>query len=299
MVVCENCMKPMRKVYHNLAQKENVQIYKCPKCKLIWAPDLDIDTSFQSKLNETKRREALQDAREGEFGQILELMQKHISSGRGLEVGCSYGWFLEKANKYYQMEGIEAEDTVAQAARQKGFCVHTGLFPQNFEGKDVEYDFIIFNNAWEHINHTKDLIKGCIQHLKPGGYLIITIPVSGGGLYKLASCFEHLGRTKELTRLWQLHFHSPHIYYFNKDNIKELMSKSGLELLQCEGIRSIDVNKMQQRFEMDADEKHGARKAFTFKCAYPILRLLPADKEVFLFHYSLESKKERENHEKE
>lgn len=286
LVECENCKAIMRKVYHNLAKKEKVEIYKCPECRLIWAPALDIDMSFTSRLNEQKRQEALKDVREDEFEQILQLMRRHIPGGNGLEVGCSYGQFMQKAEQYYKMEGIEAEDTVAKEARRKGLCVHTGLFPQDFTGGNDKYDFIIFNNSWEHINHTEELVRACLHYLKPEGWLIITVPVSEGGIYKTASCFERLGRTKELARLWQLHFHSPHIYYFNKNNLKELMSRNGLELAEYEVIRSIDTNKMQQRFEMDADEKHGALKAFMFRCVYPVLRLLPADKAVFMFCYS-------------
>lgn len=42
---------------------------------------------------------------------------------------------------------------------------------------------------------------------------------------------------------------------------------------------------MKERFEMDADEKHGGLKAAMFKIAYPILRWLPADKAIFVCKY--------------
>lgn len=169
MKACENCKEPMRRVYRNLAKREKVQIYKCPRCKLFWAPDLDLDLSFNSKLDEQKRLEVLTDVRESEFDQVLQMMQRHISAGHGLEVGCAYGQFMQKAEQYYKMEGVEAEDAVAEKAREKGLCVHTGLFPQNFTEGKGQYDFIIFNNAWEHINHTEDLLRGCLQYIKWGG----------------------------------------------------------------------------------------------------------------------------------
>lgn len=287
MVKCENCHSVMKKIYYHMGEREKTDFYKCPKCKLIWAPKLELDTTFTSQLNERKRQEALEDARNQEFEQVVALITEHIPKGnRGLDVGCSYGWFMKKVNKLYDMEGIEAEDKVAQEARDKGMRVYTGLFPDNLNGgAKQEYDFIIFNNVWEHINHTIRLIEGCQSWLKEEGWLIITVPLSSGGLYKTAECFEWMGRTKELARLWQLHFHSPHIYYFNKQNLKEIMKQKGFSLVECEDIRSIDVNKMQQRFEMDKSERHGKAKAFLFKLAYPILRCLPADKAVFVFHY--------------
>ena len=46
-----------------------------------------------------------------------------------MEVGCAYGWFMQKAKQFYTMEGIEAEEAVAEKVREKGLCIHTGLFP--------------------------------------------------------------------------------------------------------------------------------------------------------------------------
>ena len=245
---------------------------------------VDIDMTFRSQLNEEKRQQALQDARNKEFDNVLTLLKKILPPPRkGLEVGCSYGWFIEKASGLYEVEGIEAEDTVAQKARDKGLRVHTGLFPQDLPPECGKYDFIIFNNVWEHINHTTELIDGCVKYLKKGGCLIITIPLSTGAIYKISEWLERFGRVKELARLWQLHFHSPHIYYFNKKNIEQLMSKKGFKLVECKDIRSIDVNKMKERFEMDAEERHGGRKAAIFKLIYPVLKRMPADKAVFFF----------------
>jgi hypothetical protein len=42
---------------------------------------------------------------------------------------------------------------------------------------------------------------------------------------------------------------------------------------------------MQERFEMDIDEKHGKLNAIIFQVFYPIFRMLPADKAVFVCKY--------------
>jgi hypothetical protein len=140
---CECCGAIMKPVYKNMSRKEGVDIYKCKQCLLLRAPKLNIDTTFTSQLNEVKRKEAIEGIRNTEFHSVISLLQKFLTSGKGLEVGCSYGWFMEQINnsvdilgtnlsqtshyKYF-MEGIEAEDAIAEQARNKGLNVYTGLF---------------------------------------------------------------------------------------------------------------------------------------------------------------------------
>ena len=286
-VKCEICGDGMLPAYHHMTQNEKTPFFCCPSCGLRWAPELDVIRTFSSKLDEKSRRDALCGVREQEFEQVNRLLARFVQKGsRGLEVGCAYGWYLESVGDKYQMEGIEPEASVAEQARRNGHKVHIGFFPDGMPVHAMGYDFIVFNNVWEHINHSSQLIEGSLRYLKKNGIMIITIPLSSGGLYRLSEILESVGRAKELTRLWQLHFHSPHIYYFNKKNICSLMSHYNCHLLACEDVRNnIDPSRMKERFEMDSDETHGAFKAAVFRAVYPLLRRLPADKAVFVFQY--------------
>ncbi len=285
VVICENCNKKMKYVYKNMSQIEQMKFYCCPNCRLLWTPKLEVNTSFQSKLDENNREAALKNIRSKEFDQVNNLIKKYLPKGRGLDVGCAYGWYMKSVHKNYVMEGIEPEAAIAQKASKDGHKVYTGFFPQDMPKEAGIYDFIVFNNVWEHINHTSKLIKESSRFLKRGGIMIITIPLSTGGLYKISEFFEKVGRTKELIRLWQLHFHSPHVYYFTKKNFVELMTKYNYILLECQDVRGLDPKRMRERFEMDMDEQYGKLKARLFQMIYPILKKLPADKAVFVFRY--------------
>jgi SAM-dependent methyltransferase len=286
MYHCEVCGTAMKKTYRNMSKKESTLFLRCPKCKLRWAPKLDIDPSFKSKLNESSRKDALSELRNREFSLVNVLLSRYIEAGsNGLEVGCSYGWYLETIKDTYQAEGIEPEFSIAEEARARGYKVWDGFFPDDIP-KDRKYNFIVFNNVWEHINNTSYLIEQSKYHLKDNGFLIITIPLSSGGLYKLAEFFEFVGWTKWLIRLWQLHFHSPHIYYFNKKNLRLIMKNYGFDIESVHNCKaSINLKRMQERFEMDIDEKHGKLNAIIFQVFYPIFRMLPADKAVFVCKY--------------
>lgn len=287
MVVCEKCGIKMKPIYKNMSRREQIMFYRCSNCGLLWAPKLDVDSSFQSKLDENNRQVALESVRRKEFTQVNNLIEKYVpKGGRGLDVGCSYGWYMRSVNSDYEIEGIEPEEAVALKACENGCKVYTGFFPKDMPKDLMPYDFLVFNNVWEHINHTTELIKGSLAVLRKGGYLIITVPLSSGGLYKISEIFEKFGRTNELARLWQLHFHSPHVYYFSKKNFVELMKKYNCSLMECQDVRGIDPRKMRERFEMDMDEKHANLKAKLFQIVYPFLKLFPADKAVFVFCYN-------------
>ena len=287
MCECEICGTKMKLIYKNMRRIEKKEFFYCPNCKLKWAPKLDMDKTFHSKLNESSREKALHNVRNQEFALVNRMISKYVDAGSlGLDVGCSYGWYMDSVGSNYIMEGIEPESSIAEQAKKRGHKVFTGFFPYDIPEDHEKYEFIVYNNVWEHINHTSDLVKGSISKIKNGGILVITIPLSTGGLYRISELFEKAGRTKELVRLWQLRFHSPHIYYFTKKNFEELMKKFNCTLLECRDIKGIDPKKMKERFEMDTDERHGTLKARVFQLAYPILKKLPADKAVFVFRYS-------------
>ena len=42
-----------------------------------------------------------------EFAQTVKFIRKFRSSGRLLEVGCAYGFFLQEAKRYFDVSGIE------------------------------------------------------------------------------------------------------------------------------------------------------------------------------------------------
>jgi len=286
--LCEICGKKMKPIYKRMALNEKTVFLYCSNCKLRWAPNIDFNRSFMSKLNENSRQEALSNIRKHEFEQVNRLVYQFVEKGhRGLEIGCAYGWYLDTICEEYHMEGIEPEDKVAQVARLKGHKVYSGFFPDDIPAEADKYDFLVFNNVWEHINNTSKLIDRSRGLLNEKGLLFITIPLSTGGIYKTAEMLEFLGNTKWLTRLWQLHFHSPHIYYFTKRNFVKLMEKKGFDLLTIENmIDSIDPKKMKERFAMDSDEKSPGIKAFIFRIFYPFIRILPADKAIFVFQYN-------------
>lgn len=116
----------------------------------------------------TRRHEAAVRAR---------LLQRYVSGGRLLEIGCASGFFLEAARRAgFDVLGIEPSETPAQQARaQFGVEVITGFI----EDVDLPVETFDVACAWHVLEHipdplpTLERIRGA---LRPGGHLLLEVP---------------------------------------------------------------------------------------------------------------------------
>jgi 2-polyprenyl-3-methyl-5-hydroxy-6-metoxy-1,4-benzoquinol methylase len=100
----------------------------------------------------------------------------YIRSGdKVLDVGCSEGFFLAKAqNKGAAVFGIELNKKAAAIAREKGIQVHEGLLQQH---QPISlYDVVTSFQVLEHVAEPLAFIQECIRVLRPGGILVIGVP---------------------------------------------------------------------------------------------------------------------------
>ncbi|MDD3065846.1 MAG: class I SAM-dependent methyltransferase [Endomicrobiaceae bacterium] len=159
---------------------------------------------------------------------ILRIKEKiHKKEIKGFEIGCAGGLFMELATaQNISMIGIEPMDSSVNEAKAKGLNIVKGFFPDDFKCSE-KFDFIIFNDAFEHIPDINKIITECSLRLNKNGFVIINLPVSTGILFKTASFLSFFGIEKFLNRLWQFETDSPHVSYFNAKNLSFLMQKYG------------------------------------------------------------------------
>ncbi len=144
------------------------------------------------------------------------LNERYALTGKKvLEVGCAEGWFLQEA-RYRGMIvcAIEPSPPHAEMSRAKGFDVTDGFFPDDIDASGM-FDFIVFNDVFEHLPNPVSALAQCEELLKPGGVLVLNLPSNCGIFYRLGSLLARVGRPSPLERLWQKGFPSPHLSYFN------------------------------------------------------------------------------------
>jgi 2-polyprenyl-3-methyl-5-hydroxy-6-metoxy-1,4-benzoquinol methylase len=129
--------------------------------------------------------------------------------------------------------------------------VRYGFYPDVNVKSEHGYDFIIFNDVFEHIKEIDELIINLKRDLAENGILIINLPMSSGFFYRMAMLMNKLGAKSFLERLWQFNFHSPHMNYFNQYNLEMLFKKHGFVKQIDQELSSLDFSTLKERIKAD------------------------------------------------
>lgn len=246
---CPVCGGPL-KIKHKL----RFNVYRCSKCGLLNS-DAQFEHSFQSDLESAARDIGLKHLRLKNFDTIIaELLKYKADKGKisGLEIGSGNGWWLETCRKNnIDCIGIEPERIYENYHKENKLQIVYGFYPEVSPKKEGGYDFIIFNDVFEHIPDINGLLQSLRQDLSDNGVLIINLPMSSGFFYKMAVRMHRLGMSSSLTRMWQFNFHSPHMNYFNEQNMKMLLDKHGFSAVNVLKLDTLDFSSVKERIMAD------------------------------------------------
>ena len=126
--------------------------------------------------NDIKRNKSYMD----EYQRINKL----ISSGRILDVGCGLGCFLSLfPSKNWDKYGVDISDVAIQESRKKGIKVNNYSEAYNYP---YEYfDVIVFRGSLQLLTNPFTTIETCTKLLNPGGYIIfLSTPNSNSPYYR-------------------------------------------------------------------------------------------------------------------
>ncbi len=155
------------------------------------------------------------------FRDILSQVNKLLpNSGRVLDIGCSFGFFLEvmKARGNWQVYGVELSSEAVRGAKKRlkskniyHQTLEAAKFPANY------FDFVTIFQTIEHVDNPLELLKEARRILKPEGVMLIATPDSGGWQAKLMG-----GR-------WFSYRHLDHLLFFNYQSLSEALNRSGFK----------------------------------------------------------------------
>ena len=92
-----------------------------------------------------------------------------------LDVGCGYALFLEPLSQLGDVHGIEVDETLLAPDNPFRDRIRTRPLGDPGYRKD-RYDLITACDVIEHIEDDKHAVAEMVRMLKPGGYLLITVP---------------------------------------------------------------------------------------------------------------------------
>lgn len=131
---------------------------------------------------------------------------------RILDAGCGTGGNLAMLSRYGQVHGMELDDQARQMANAKGFAqVLSGRLPDEVPYQQEQFDLIALLDVLEHVEDDRNTLGVLGSLLKPGGYLLISVPA-----------FPFLWSTHD-----EVHHHKRR--YFLSD-LKSKLENAGLEI---------------------------------------------------------------------
>lgn len=201
-------------------KKINDFVFKCRKCLF-----------FKSTLlpGHGREIEGISELRQRNFKKIIKII-KSLNKSQNfkiLEIGSGNGFFIGECKKLsINITGSEADEKQYQLLKLK----YDNTLKLNLPLKDIEkkfdkYDYIIFNDVFEHLEDLDLVIEQLKKFMKDNGQIIINLPSSDGLIFKFSNILNKLGFKNFYNRLWQKDLSSPHLSYFNNLNLELLFKK--------------------------------------------------------------------------
>lgn len=109
------------------------------------------------------------------------LLSKYVKDGRLLDIGCSFGLFVEKAGEDFRCYGMDVDFGVVFEAAQRvpNATFVVGALP------DIPFkaiDAITLLDVIEHVHDPESTMGALRKSLKPGGIALLVLPVYDGPL---------------------------------------------------------------------------------------------------------------------
>jgi SAM-dependent methyltransferase len=216
----------------------NGVIQRCRECGTVSrrepvAGDAAVDLYEDDAYLDTPYFEALEVGvpREGEpygvYGRALDRIEAMVSGGRLLDVGCSYGAFLEMARERgFDATGVELSRKATDYARgRRGLeVVHGSLEQAAFAA--ASFDAVTLWDLIEHLDRPVETLRELHRVLAPGGVLVV-FTINQRSLINRVGHLLHrlsLGRLEKVpVLLYDIH----HNFFFDRRTLGLALRRAG------------------------------------------------------------------------
>ncbi len=207
----------------HLAWSENVKVFRCKSCNLVYSHIKNIDAAYYNDKYYVfqKHRESADRA----FAKhCIEWIISYtaIFGKRILDVGCGNGYFCEEAKKMGSIVvGLEPSiQTGLDVENRVGIKVVKGFF-EDTEIDEEPFDIITMWDVFEHSPFPLIMLKKVRSLLNENGVLALSVP-------NFSSLFSFVAGP-----FWK-GFNNYHISHFTKDKIKEVLENNGFNIIRIE-----------------------------------------------------------------
>ncbi len=149
-----------------------------------------------------------------------------------LEIGCGTGSFRQFFTSPHSYTGIEPEVKAAQIATSQIDTIFIGTFEDvEMDLQEQQFDLIVCNDVIEHMNDHVEFLNKIKQKMRPGSYLIGSIPNIRfiGSLYELLIKRDWMYREAGI-------LDKTHLRFFTYKSLKRCFEENGYIIEELKGI---------------------------------------------------------------
>ncbi len=180
-------------------------------------------SDFYSNDYEVHKTEHLASVRRHKGMEVSRILNGQ-SPGKLLEIGCSWGFFLDAARKLgWEAHGVELSQPAAQWGRDNlALTVFSGTLEHSPYVQTRSFDLVVASHVIEHMPNPMsflDLVNSC---LKPGGRLVLKTP-------NIVSLPARLNG-----EVWEWFGAPAHLVLFSPRGVAKVLDKAGFEVALLE-----------------------------------------------------------------
>ena len=149
---------------------------------------------------------------------VLRRLRRYQPSGRLLELGCAYGFFLLEARQHFEVQGVEISPFAAEQARKRGLQVVAGEF-QNIPFAAAGFSAVCLFDCIEHLVDPFEYLRKIHSVLERNGVVALTTGDIGSQYARWSG------------RKWRLMTPPQHLFFFSAKTLKEMLVRTGFEVL--------------------------------------------------------------------
>jgi SAM-dependent methyltransferase len=213
-----------------LYRRNGCDIWQCRSCGLgrTEAKGFDPQAYYTGDYFSGHRDDGYSDYRAAEpvlrreFARSVEFVHGYRPAGRLLDLGCAYGFFLQEAQRHFEVAGIELAEDAAAYCRGSGLNVFSGVADEANMARIGKVDVITLFDVIEHLPDPRATLALCDRFLEPGGIIVITTG-------DFASPFARLAGAK-----WRLMTPPQHLWFFTPESLGRLAASLGLSVASCD-----------------------------------------------------------------
>jgi SAM-dependent methyltransferase len=227
-LACPACARTT--AHRKLYEKNSCDILQCIECGLGRAEchSFDVRSYYTEDYFSGGRPDGYADylgsepVLRREFARTVRFIRRLRDGGRLLEIGCAYGFFLDEAQCFYNVAGVEIADTAVASCRARGLPVIKGVAEESTLGELGLFDVIVLLDVIEHLPDPGSTLALCRQHLRPGGIIVISTG-------DFASFYARV-----FGRNWRLMTPPQHLWFFTPECMRRLSHSLGLQVEACD-----------------------------------------------------------------